>query len=78
MRYVYLVTHDYTYEGHSVVSIETSAKKAIKVAEKEQGGDFTIVMQYQIGQGDEESKVIAEWKRVSGTMKARPKYKRVI
>lgn len=75
MKYVYLVTHDYVYEGHSVVSIETSAKKAIEVAEKDQGGDFIAVMQYQIGHGEAESKMIAEWKRTSG---ARPKYKRVM
>ena len=44
-RYVYFVTHDYDYEGNYVVSVETSAKKAITIAEKNQGGDYTTVLQ---------------------------------
>ncbi len=76
MKYVYLVTHNYDYEGYSVVSIETSAKKAIEVAEKGQGGNFTAVLQYQIGRGEAESKMIAEWKCTS--YGGRPKYKRMI
>ncbi len=75
MTYVYLITHDYDYEGHSVMSIETSAKKAINIAEKNLGGDFTTVLQYQIGSGESKSKMIAEWKRTS--YGAKSKYKRV-
>lgn len=62
MKYVYLVTHDYDYEGHSVVSVETSAKKAISIAEDDLRGDYTTVTQYVIGQGEYESKMIAQWK----------------
>ena len=62
MRYVYLVTHDYDYEGHSVVSVETSAKKAIQIAENHLGGDWTTVSQYLIGHGEYESKMVAKWK----------------
>jgi len=74
MKYVYLVTHDYDYEGHSVVSVETSAKKAIGIAEGSLGGDYTTVYQYQIGHGEYESKMIAQWKHVRAT---RNKYKRM-
>lgn len=62
MKYVYLVTHDYDYEGHSVVTIETSAKKAIAAAEKELNGDYTTVTKYVIGGGEYESTMIAQWK----------------
>lgn len=71
--YVYFVTHDYDYEGHYVVSVETSAKKAITIAEQDQGGDYTTILQYVIGGGSADSKMIAQWKRVGG----RKKYKRM-
>ncbi len=73
MRYVYLITHDYDYEGQSVVSVETSAKKAISIAANDTGGDWTTVTQYQIGGGEYESKMIAQWKRDFG----KRKYKRL-
>ena len=76
MKYVYLVTNNYDYEGYSVVTVETSAKKAINVAEKNLGGDFTNVMQYQIGQGDQESKMIAEWQQIT-SYNSKRNFKRV-
>ena len=63
-RYVYFITHDYDYEGHNIVSVESSAVKAVKLAEKNKGGDYTTVMRYTIGSGSIGSKMIAQWKRV--------------
>ncbi len=68
-RYVYFVTHDYDYDGYDVISVETSAKKAITIAEKNQGGDYTTVLQYVVGSGSVDSKMIAQWKRIIGGKK---------
>lgn len=71
-----MVTHDFDYEGHTVVSVESSAKKAIEIAEKELYGDYTTVTQYVIGGGEYESKMIAQWKQDRSYGKHR-KYKRM-
>ena len=68
------MTHDYDYEGHNVISVETSAKKAIVIAEQNQRGDYVTVTQYVIGGGSVDSKIIAQWKQCYGSRK---KYKRL-
>lgn len=68
-KYVYIVSNDYDYEGVYVVSVETSAKKAIVVAEENQAADYTTVMRYTIGSGSTESKIIAQWKCQHGSRK---------
>lgn len=70
MKYAYIVTHDYDYEGYSIVTVETSAKKAIAVAENDLSGDYTTVTRYVIGSLDwNNSTMIAQWKRATGHVK---------
>ena len=70
MKYVYLVSIAYDYDGEIIIAVKTSKRKALEFAENNLGGDSTLIIRYPMNwdHGGRASFIpgdwiVAKWKR---------------
>lgn len=66
MNNIYLIIHEYGYDGFAVVGIKGTFEEAVEFAQHNLDGEYTRIDEYPIGwtyQDDTAIETVATWKR---------------